>query len=75
MPDGSLLSGARAVVVNWRDPEHPKAGGAEVLTIRWAQAWQQAGADVTLLTNRFEGAAPPRPARNLSQGGRSAREA
>jgi glycosyltransferase involved in cell wall biosynthesis len=48
----------RILVVNWRDPEHPKAGGAEALTVRWARAWQELGSEVTLLTNRFEGAAP-----------------
>jgi glycosyltransferase involved in cell wall biosynthesis len=47
---------SRLLLVNWRDPEHPKAGGAEVLTVRWAQAWSDAGVDVTMVTNRFPGA-------------------
>ena len=45
----------RILLLNWRDPEHPKAGGAETLTINWAEAWQEAGADVTFFTNSFQG--------------------
>jgi glycosyltransferase involved in cell wall biosynthesis len=47
----------RVLLLNWRDPQHPKAGGAEALTINWAQAWQEAGATVTLLSNKFAGGA------------------
>src|SRR5438105_1190101 len=45
----------RILLLNWRDPKHPKAGGAETLTMNWAQAWVGAGADVTLLANSFPG--------------------
>lgn len=45
-------------MLNWRDPEHPRAGGAEFLTMLWAAAWRDAGAEVTLLANRFRDSAP-----------------
>jgi glycosyltransferase involved in cell wall biosynthesis len=51
------LAGQRAVFLNWRDPTHPAAGGAEVYCWEIAARWAAAGADVTLLT----AAAPGRP--------------
>jgi glycosyltransferase involved in cell wall biosynthesis len=48
---------ARILLLNWRDPENPKAGGAERLTLEWAKAWQAAGAQVTLFANAFPGCA------------------
>src|ERR1700682_6738956 len=45
----------RILLLNWRDPKHPKAGGAQTLTTNWAQAWQEAGATVTFFSNKFAG--------------------
>lgn len=55
MPDGSLLSGARAVVVNWRDLDHALAGGSERYAWEFARALVDAGAHVEFLTARDEG--------------------
>ena len=53
-----MLSGARVVVVNWRDREHRLAGGAEEYAVRMASALHEAGAVVTFLTARDAGQAP-----------------
>jgi glycosyltransferase involved in cell wall biosynthesis len=49
---------SRILLLNWRDPQNPKAGGAETLTMNWAEAWQHSGSTVTLFTNRFPGCEP-----------------
>ncbi|HEX8498367.1 MAG TPA: glycosyltransferase family 4 protein [Actinomycetales bacterium] len=46
------LDGARIVVLNWRDIEHPQAGGAEQYMHQIARRWVAAGAQVTWLTAR-----------------------
>ena len=46
------LVGARIVVLNWRDIEHPQAGGAEQYMHQIARRWVAAGAQVTWLTAR-----------------------
>lgn len=51
------LAGQRAVFLNWRDPTHPAAGGAELYCWEIASRWAAAGAEVALLT----AAAPERP--------------
>ncbi|WP_063836967.1 glycosyltransferase family 4 protein [Phaeacidiphilus oryzae] len=51
------LAGAHALFLNWRDPRHPQAGGAEVYCHEIARRWVAAGIRVTLLTARFGGAA------------------
>jgi glycosyltransferase involved in cell wall biosynthesis len=47
----------RILFINWRDIEHPDAGGAEVFTHEVATRWAARGHDVTLLTSGFPGAA------------------
>lgn len=49
------LSGARVDVVNWRDPWHPQAGGAECYAWQMATAFARAGARVRYLTARAPG--------------------
>jgi glycosyltransferase involved in cell wall biosynthesis/O-antigen/teichoic acid export membrane protein len=46
----------RLLFINWRDLEHPEAGGAEVFTHEVARRWVEQGHDVTLLTSGFRGA-------------------
>jgi glycosyltransferase involved in cell wall biosynthesis len=58
------LAGARVLFLNWRDPAHPLAGGAEVYCWEIARRFAAAGAQVTLLTSRPSGA----PARTLVDG-------
>ncbi|KRB75907.1 hypothetical protein ASE01_12700 [Nocardioides sp. Root190] len=52
------LTGARVVVVNWRDPDHSLAGGAEIYAWQFARALRDGGARVTFLTAREDGQAP-----------------
>jgi glycosyltransferase involved in cell wall biosynthesis len=47
--------GRRIAIVNWRDPDHPQAGGAEVYCSEVARWLAQAGAEVTLVTARAPG--------------------
>jgi glycosyltransferase involved in cell wall biosynthesis len=49
------LTGHRVAIVNWRDPWHPDAGGAEVYAWEMAQGLRRRGAVVTLLTARAAG--------------------
>ena len=49
------LEGARIVVLNWRDVQHPQAGGAEQYMHQIAKRWVDAGARVTWLTARGPG--------------------
>jgi len=51
------LSGARILVLNWRDVRHPQAGGAEQYMHQIARRWAAAGAQVTWLTARPAGLA------------------
>jgi glycosyltransferase involved in cell wall biosynthesis/O-antigen/teichoic acid export membrane protein len=48
---------ARILFLNWRDIEHPEAGGAEAFSHEVARRWVEAGHDVTLLSSGFPGAA------------------
>ena len=56
-PAGADLRGVRAVVVNWRDPDHSLAGGSEVYAWQFARALAEGGADVEFLTAREPGQA------------------
>ncbi len=47
----------RVLYLSWRDRENPEAGGAEVFTERTSEVLTQEGAEVTLFTARFPGAA------------------
>ena len=52
---GSPLGGMRIAIVNWRDPWHPEAGGAEVYAWETAQGLVRRGARITFLTARGAG--------------------
>ncbi len=62
-PAGSLsrqigtLAGRRVVFLNWRDLDHPQAGGAELYCQSVAERFAAAGARVSLLTARPAGQA------------------
>jgi glycosyltransferase involved in cell wall biosynthesis len=49
------LTGLRIAIVNWRDPWHPQAGGAERYAWEMARGLTQAGARVHYLTARASG--------------------
>ncbi len=44
------------LILSWRGPDHPLAGGAEQATWHHALGWQEAGHTVTLFTSSFAGA-------------------
>jgi glycosyltransferase involved in cell wall biosynthesis len=44
------------LILNWRDPKHPNAGGAEIVTREHAKAWSKAGHNVTWFSSFFQGA-------------------
>lgn len=50
------ISGLHVLLLNWRDPQHPQAGGAEVYLHEMARRWVDAGHHVEWLTSRFPGA-------------------
>ncbi|MFC4472671.1 glycosyltransferase family 4 protein [Streptomyces xiangluensis] len=52
------LATADVLFLNWRDPMHPQAGGAEVYCYEIARRFSEAGAGVTLLTAQHPGSAP-----------------
>jgi glycosyltransferase involved in cell wall biosynthesis len=52
------LAGAKVAFVNWRDPAHPQAGGAEVYCWEIARRLAAYNADVTLISSRPEATAP-----------------
>jgi len=39
------------LILNWRDPKHPRSGGAEIVTMNHAEAWVRQGNTVTWLTS------------------------
>jgi len=41
------------LILSWRGPKHPNAGGAEISTHEHAKGWAKAGHDVTLFTSAF----------------------
>jgi glycosyltransferase involved in cell wall biosynthesis len=43
------------LILSWRGPNHPNAGGAEIVTFEHAKAWVRVGHKVTLFTSTFEG--------------------
>ena len=55
-PPGAV-GGLRVAVVNWRDPWHPDAGGAETYAWEMAQGLRRRGARVLYLTARAAGQA------------------
>jgi glycosyltransferase involved in cell wall biosynthesis len=50
-----VIAGAHVVMVSWRDPAHPRAGGAERYTAQVAEALRDAGARVTWLAPLVDG--------------------
>ena len=51
------IRGVRVLVLNWRDIDHPEAGGAEVYAWELAKRFAHAGARVTYFTARHTGSA------------------
>lgn len=49
------LSGLRVLVLNWRDVDHPRAGGAEQYVHEITRRWTAAGVAVEWLTGRGPG--------------------
>jgi glycosyltransferase involved in cell wall biosynthesis len=49
------LRGLHVLVLNWRDPQHPQAGGAEQYIHQVARRWVQQGVQVTWFTSRPAG--------------------
>ena len=47
----------RILIVNWRDPRHPQAGGAEAYLFEQARCWTRWGHHVEWLTAGFPGGA------------------
>ena len=52
------LSGLRVAIVNWRDPWHPEAGGAERYAWEMGSGLAARGAEVSFLTARARGQSP-----------------
>lgn len=46
----------RILILNWRDPRHPFAGGAEKSVLEHAKFWRKKGARITWFAASFEGA-------------------
>ncbi len=44
------------LILNWRDPLHPLAGGAEISLLEHAKYWNKQGANVTWFASSFSGA-------------------
>lgn len=44
------------LILNWRDPQHPLAGGAEISVMEHAKYWKKMGADITWFASTFAGA-------------------
>lgn len=42
------------LILNWRDPNNPKSGGAELVTMEHAKAWVRAGHNVTWFSSKFK---------------------
>lgn len=48
----------RFLMLNWRDPRHPRAGGAERVSLAFMRALVEAGHEVAWFAHAFPGAAP-----------------
>lgn len=46
----------KILILNWRDPKNPKAGGAERVTEEYAKAWIEQGWEVSWLAGGFKDA-------------------
>lgn len=45
----------KILILSWRGPGHPHAGGAEIVTHEHSKAWVKKSYEVTLITSSFEG--------------------
>jgi len=54
----SKWAGARVLVLNWRDVDHPQAGGAEQYMHQISRRWLDEGVDVSWLAGRGAAQAP-----------------
>lgn len=43
----------KVLILNWRDPKHPLAGGAEYVLYKYARYWMKRGIDVTWFASSF----------------------
>lgn len=43
----------RILILNWRDPQNPRSGGAEAVTFKYAKFWASRGYSVTWICNAF----------------------
>lgn len=43
----------KILLLNWRDPQNPKSGGAEIVTLEHVKAWVKAGHSIDWLTTKF----------------------
>lgn len=55
MKHGQPVAGLRVAMVNWRDPWHPEAGGAETYAWEMALGLLRRGAQITYVTARADG--------------------
>lgn len=46
----------KILILNWRDPKHPFAGGAEKSVLEHAKYWKKMGAEITWFAASFKGA-------------------
>lgn len=53
-----LHHGFSILILNWRDPSHPQAGGAETYLFEMAKRWAMWGNRVEWLTAGYKGCAP-----------------
>lgn len=43
------------LILSWRDPKHPLAGGAEQVVMEHAKGWKEAGHNITWFSSKFSG--------------------
>lgn len=43
----------KILILNWKDPKNPKAGGAELVTMEHAKAWTKVGHEIVWFTSLF----------------------
>lgn len=47
------------LILNWRDPQNPRSGGAEKITAAYADYWASLGHQVLWISNSFSGSKSP----------------
>lgn len=53
--DGTIKKRMNILILNWRDPKHPLAGGAEQMVYEHAKYWKLKGANIVWFTSSFKG--------------------